>query len=813
MSGIWKDLFFGLRLLARNRGFTAAAVVSLALGIGANTAIFSILNGVLLRPFPVADPARLVGIEPRTEGLDMARGSYPNYEDLRDHCEAFDGVLARSYWPVSVMAGERPVVVLGHLVSGNYFDVLGVSAHRGRTLRPEDVVDDGERAIAVISHRLWTRDFNSNPEIVGRTLRVNQFPFTVVGVAPPGFRGVMTGFAIDVWMPATMSGPIMPGQQSIHSRGSGWLDFMARLAPGVDSDEAQAALDVLSSTLIRDHPDDNKGKTFQLTSGAASRFPITGLGRGVTAFLSVVMGLVGIVLLIACANVANLLLVRGVGREREIALRFAMGAGRGRVVRQLLTESVALSVAAGAVGLLIAMWLLEMWNQVEPPVPFPVELEVGLDPVVLWFTLAVSVLTGLVFGMLPAVKVSGLRLFGVLQSRRSGGGSGPRQSRLQTALVTAQVAAALVLLVMAALFLQTARQTMGVDPGFDIHNQVVASLNLSYGGYSEEDGRSFLARLVERVEELPGVESTALAVLAPVSYGRNTTEIIPAGYEPVDDVQVFSDFNLVSAGYFETLGIEILRGRGIDERDRRGGERVAVINQTLARRYWAGLDPVGGSFQMNGERVRIVGLARDGKYFQLSESPQPYFYVPFEQTYVPFVSMHVRTRNEPVGLLTGVRAAISEVDPGLPLFQLHTMTRHLEMSQYPTTMGGLLVGCFGVLALVLALIGIYGVMAYAVGQRTVEYGIRSALGARQNEILWMVIRHGARIAAVGVLMGVVAAIALSQALAGVVTLNRVNDPLLFTGVAVLLFGAVLFACYVPARSAIKVDPAQALRYE
>ena len=813
MTGIWQDLLFGQRLLARNPGFTVAVVASLALGIGVNTAIFSIVYGVLLRPFPVEDPDRLVGIETRKAGLGSSRGSYPNYEDLRDHCGAFDGVLSHSYWPVSVMASDRPVVVLGQLVSSNYFKVLGVSPHLGRTLQPEDVVDDGESAVAVISHRLWVRDFESDPGIVGRTLRVNRFPFTVVGVAPPGFRGVMTGFGIDVWVPVTMSAPLMPGQQSIHSRNSGWLDYMGRLAPGVAPEKAQAALGVLAARLNREHPDENKGLTFRLVSGTASRFPITEMGQGVTAFLGVMMGLVGIVLAIACANVANLLVVRGVGREVEIALRFALGAGRWRVVRQLLTESVALSVAAGAVGPLIAVWLLEMWNLFEPPVPLPVELEVGLDPVVLWFTLAVSVVTGLVFGMLPALKASGMQPFGALQSRRAGSGGGPRQSRLQAVLVTAQVAAALVLLVMTALFLRTARQTTRMDPGFDVDHQVVASLNLSYGGYSEPQGRAFLERLQKRIGELPGVDSTALAVLAPVSYGRQTTAIIPEGYQAADGKQIFSDFNSVSAGYFDTLGIKILRGRGINEWDRAGGEQVAVINETLARRYWAGRDPIGSSFSMDGNRIRVIGVARNGKYFQLSESPLPFFYLPLEQNYVSFVSLHVRTRDAAAGLVAGVRATISELDPGLPLYQLHTMARHLEMSQYPTTIGGVLVGGFGALALVLALMGIYAVMAYAVGQRTLEYGIRSALGARQTEILWMVIRRGVRIAAVGVVIGITAAAGLTRTLSGLVMLDRVNDPLLFTGIAALLFGAVMLACYLPARSATKVDPAQTLRCE
>ncbi|MCW5978087.1 MAG: ABC transporter permease [Bryobacteraceae bacterium] len=814
MGGIWKDLLFGLRLLARSPGFALAAGLSLALGIGANTAMFSVVYGLLLRPFAVRDPGRLLAIETRKEGLEGSRGSYPNYEDLRDHCEPLEGVLASSYWPVSVMAGDRPVVVLGLLVSGNYFDVLGVAPHLGRTLRQDDVLDDGERAVAVISHRLWNRHFGSDPAIVGRKLRVNRFPFTVVGVGPPGFRGVTTGFATDLWVPVTMSAPLIPGRQSIHSRASGWLDYTARLAPGIKPRQAQAALDVLAARLSRDHPDENRGTTFRLIGGVASRFPIVAIGQGVTAFLSVMMGLVGIVLAIACANVANLLLVRGVGREQEIALRFAMGAGRGRVLRQLLTESVAMSVVAGAVGLLVAAWLLELWNLVDPPAPLPLDLQVGLDPVVLWFTLAVSAGAGLAFGALPALRNSRLRLIGSLRDRWASSGGGPRQSRLQAALVSAQVAAALVLLVMTVLFLRTARMTLRLDPGFDVDKQIVASLNLSYGGYSEPQGRAFLRRLQESVKQLPGVGSTAFAVLAPVSYGRQTMEIVPEGYPAaVGGRRIFADFNSVSAGYFDTLGIPILRGRAIQEWDREGAGPVAVINQTLALRYWAGRDPIGSAFRIGKERIRIVGVAGDGKYFQLSDPPLPYFYLPYDQHYAPFVTLHVRTRDAPAKVLAGVGRAISELDPALPPCQLNTMARHLETSQYPTTIGGVLAGGFGLLALVLALIGIYGVMAYAVRQRTQEFGVRTALGARQSEIIWMVIRRGARIALAGVAIGIVAAAALSRALSGRVVLDRPNDPLLFAAIAALLFTAVMLACYVPARSATKLNPAQALRHE
>jgi len=813
MNGLRQDIAYGLRILIRNPGFTAAAVLSLALGIGANTAVYSLVDAILLRPFPLKEPERLVAIYTSREGMIYGRSSYPDYEDLRDRCKVFTDLMARSYWPVSVKMSGKPEVILGNLVSANYFDVLGVKALAGRTFLAEEGTSGSAHSVAVISQNLWQRSFASDPDIVGKSTLINSHPFTIIGVGPAGFRGEMVAFATDVWIPLTMASRIIPSDISLRERGAGWLDIVGRLDDGIQGRQAQAVVDIFAASLRREYPKENRDKSFAIVTGSATRFAVQEMGAGISALLKVLMGVVGLVLLIACSNVANLLLARGAGRQRELATRLALGAGRGRLTRQLLTESLLLSVMAGAAGLLVAMWVIEFFALIKAPTPIPVALDVRLDYRVLGYTLVLSLLTGVIFGLAPALRVSGMDLPVALRDQRGARMEVPQKVPLQAFLVMGQLALSLILLTAAGLCLKSLRSALTMDPGFSVRDGIAVGLNLSYAGYKEPEGRLFYRQLMERVEQLPGVQSASLALFAPLSYASNTSHIDVDGFLPRAGEGLLTENNLVGPHYFETLGIPILQGRGFDERDRQDTEAVAVINETMARRFWSGQDPIGRSFSADRTRLRIVGVAKDGKYFQLNETQQAFFYRPLSQIYSPFTTLHIRTAGDPRILMLPVLRELEKLNPNLPLSDVKTVSDHLLLTQYPARITAVTVGSFGFLALALAVVGVYGVMAYSVRQRTHEFGIRTALGASQREIVRLVLRQGMLIVSVGMGVGLVAACAVSRLLSHILYGVNPLDPAVLAGVLLVLTVVVFLACYIPARSAANVNPMTALRCE
>jgi predicted permease len=810
------DLRFALRMLIQNPGFTAIVVISLALGIGVNTLVFSLVNAVLLEPFPIQRPDRIVNVFTSRTGLPYGRSSYPDFEDLRDRATVFSGVLARCYWPVSVGEGSgKPEIVLGELVSGNYFGVLGVNPVLGRTFSAGEGKVEGADAVAVISHRFWKRRWAANPNIVGQTITLNARRFTVIGVGPEGFTGTMAGMPVDAWLPITMKAGIHPGDMALGSRAGGWLDIVARLKDEVPATEAQAVVHTIALHLAREHPDHNRDKQFTLVGGLSNRFPVQEMAQGVQAFMAILTAVVALVLLLTCSNVTNLMLSRAAAREQEMAMRRALGASRARVIRQLLTEGVVLALCGGALGLLFTGWGLQLLALLKPPsMIVPVGLEVPLNMRVLVYGGGVSVLVGLVIGLVPGWRSGRWPLYHVLRSGHPAAGAGGRhRTRFQRALVAVQLALSFVLLIAAGLCLKSLQGVLRMDPGFEFHRGITATLNLSYGNYDEAAGRAFFARVLEQVRQVPGVEAASLAVLPPLAYAKNQEKIEVPGYEPRAGESLLVENNYVSAGYFTTLGIPIQEGRPIDERDQREREGVMVINETMARKFWGAESPLDRIVTVSGRPMRIVGVAKDSKYYQLSEVSQPHFYVSLHQAHLPFASLLVRTAGDPAALLPAVLREVERLDPNLPISDARTLIQQMEVQYYPTRIVAISVGAFGLLALALATAGTYGVMAYSVRQRTRELGVRTALGANRRQILGLVLRQGLRTILVGAIAGLAGAVGTAQLLAANLYAVRSMEPVVFAGVAGLLIASALLACYLPARRAAQVDPLIALRCE
>ncbi|MCA1817263.1 MAG: ABC transporter permease [Acidobacteria bacterium] len=842
MRTLWQDLRYGARTMIQTPGFTLVAVVSLALGIGANTSIFSFVNAVLLKLPAVSDPARLVYVFSGNRSTPYNVASYPDYVDLRDRNRSFAGLAAFSPIGVSMTEAGEPDSVSGLIVAGNYFDLLGVRAERGRTFQPEEDKIGAAAPVVVISHALWRSRFGGDESVVGRKLLLNGQPFTVIGVAPAGFDGAQVGRTNDIYVPMAMQAVVRPprggysGEMNpdlLSKRGPRWLDMVGRLKPGVTPAQAQVEMSALAAQLAAAYPDTNKDVTAAVTP--MSQGDPGERGRLVSV-ATLLLAVVGLVLLIACANVANLLLARAAGRRKEISIRLALGASRARLVRQLLTESVLLSVAGGALGLLIAFWLADALKMYSPPANlFDVAFDFSLDRSVLAFTLVLSVLTGVVFGIAPALASSRPDLVAALKDETvlvAGQGSAfARRFSLRNLLVVAQVALSLVLLVGAGLFLRSLRSAQRIDLGFEPEDVMTMPLQINLLRYTKAQGQDFYRRVLERVEAIPGVESATMTRTPPLSGASRQSSVIVEGQQQSPDrvsssettgggaVEVSENTTLsspVARRYFETLKIPLLRGRDFGEADREGAPGVAVVNETFVARYLGGQDPVGRRISLSGEKgpwLEIVGLVRDGKYVTVGEEPAPFVYQPLAQRHETGMTLLVRTSGDPARFVSQVRERVHSVEPNLPLNASRTMTELLAMSLFPARMGAILLGCFGLLALLLASVGLYGVMSYSVSRRTREIGIRMALGAESGSVLRLVLREGMTLVAVGVAVGLVAALAATRLLAGFLYGVSTTDPAAFAAVAALLALVALVASLIPARRAARIDPMVALRYE
>ena len=812
-----KDIRFALRRLLKSPGFTLTAVASLALGIGANTAIFSLVNTALLRPLPAERPDRLVSLAVSGERDAMLAFSYPTYRDYRDRNEVLSGLFATRLAPLSLSRGGGDNQRLwGYLVTGNYFDVLGVRAARGRTFTPEEDSAPLAHPVAVLSHNCWQHRFGGDPGVVGREVLLNGRAFRVVGVAPEGFAGTEVVYTPEVWVPMMMQEWIEPGNAWLERRTTQNIFATGRLKDGVTHEQAEASLNLLAAQLGREYPDTNEGQKITLMPPG---FILPQLRGAVLSFAAVLMGAVGLVLLLACVNLAGLLLARASARRREIAICLAMGAGRWRLIRQLLTESVLLALAGGAAGLLLAVWIIDLVVAFKPPIDIPIWIDLAVDWRVTLFALAASLATSVVFGLAPALQATRPELVPALKDL--GAQTGRGRSRLRSGLVVVQVALSLVLLVAAGLVVRALGQLQTTSPGFEVAGGLILSYDLSQQSYEQARGEQFHRQVVERVEALPGVRSASQTDLFPLSLNYSSTNVHVEGQPAARGANVPQAMVAsVGADYLATMGIAVAAGRDFAPADDGQASRVVVVNETLARRFFPGVDPVRGAV---GRRVsfagpegpfrEIVGVARDGKYWTMGEAPQPFVYLPLAQSYSANVTMVVRAEGDPRALASAIRAEVRGLDAGLPLYDVKTIEEHLGLSLFPARVAAVLLGGFGLLALLLSTVGVYGVVSYAAAQRTREIGIRIALGAQRRDVLRLVGGRGLVLVAVGVGVGLLAALALTRFMASLLYGVSATDPATFAAVVALLGGVALLACYAPARRATRVDPVVALRHE
>ena len=821
METLWQDLRYAIRTLGKTRGLTAVAILSLALGIGANTTIFTFINGLLLRPPMVHDPERLLEVWQRNTtrgsgiGSDMQL-SFPEYEHYRDHNSTFTEMGA--------FTGETPAMIWNRagegetlraaLVSANFFSILGIQPTLGRGFLPEEDRDATATPVVVLSHAMWEQRLGSDPAIVGKTLTLNGGSYTVVGVAPAAFTGLIVGFSPDVWTPMSMQRAVSPGL-NLNERRMHWLLAVGRLKPGVTRQQAAADLAVLGHQLARDFPETNKNLMPDVVPVELVPSPFRGVAGGISAVL---MAIVGLVLLIACANVANLLLAKASSRRREVAVRMALGANRRRLVQQLLTESVLIAAISGVIGLLLSLWVAPLLLSLRPA-SLAFVVNVSPDIRVLAFTLLASIATGIVFGLAPALQQSKSNQVENLKDGSAHGGSS--RSRLRNALVVAQVTACVVLLVGASLCLRSLLNARSIDPGFDIRNTVAGGLNVQTFGYDQSRGRAFYARLLERVRAIPGVRSASLADHLPLGQIMRMQGVEIDGYEgsraPSGMRGLPLDMALVGPDYFDAMGISVLSGRSFQNTDDEKAPPVVMINQQMSERFWPHQNPVGQFVTLMGSegsrtRAEIVGVVKTGKYASLGEDPKSFFYRPLLQEYEPGAQLIVRTAAD-TPIIDALRHEVRALDPRMALVGVETLEQHMQLPLFPARAAGLLLGLFGLLALTLAIVGLYGVMSYSVSQRTREIGVRMALGARRIDVVRLILGQGLRLTLTGMAIGVLCSVALTWVLRSVLYGISATDPVSFLAVAIVLTMVAAIASYVPARWATRVDPIRALRTE
>ena len=827
-----KDLRYAIRSLIKRPGFVAVAVITLALGIGANTAIFSVVNATLLRTAPVSDPNHLVFV---FNGPSGSVFSYPDYAALRDQNNVFDGLIAWGGITASLNSDSQTDLVTGAIVSGNFFDVLGVRARLGRVITTSDDQTPGAHPVAVISQGLWQTRFGGDPNIIGRQLVLNGNNFTVIGVLPAGFDGLQLGITRDLYVPMMMQASMRPpragysGEMNpdlLQVRGNRWLYCVGKLKPGVSAAQAQSSLTLITKQLEESYPDTNRGRGIAISAFSESDDPA---GRQqLSSVARLLMGVVALVLLIACANVANLLLARSSARTKEIAVRLAIGATRWRIVRQLLTEGVLLAICGGAAGLLLTWWITHALSAAPPPAgALPITPQFSSDLRVLLFTLGLSLSAGIVFGLAPALRASRPALIPALKDDAAAFFERTKSFGLRNLLVVTQVALSVVLLIAAGLFLRSLRNAQTIDPGFDAEKIVTLPLNINLLRYTKPQGREFYRQVIDRVQAIPGIESASLARVAAVSGGSSVRSLLIEGRAGSDN-QFRSDnagaaadndsvsFNVVGSRYFQTMGIGLLQGRDFNSQDTEDHPGVVIVNEAFVRRHFPSEDALGKRLSFNGPKGpwrEIIGVVRTSKYRSLVEAATPVAYASLQQNHETGMTLHVRTTVDPLSVAGAIRNEVQSLEKNLPLGNPELMSERVNNSLYAARMGAMLLAVFGGLALLLASIGLYGVMSFAVSRRTRELGIRVALGARPSEVFQLVLRQGMALVVVGLAIGLGVAWMVTRLLTSFLYDVSATDALTFIVIPVLLTGVALLACYLPARRATRVDPLVALRYE
>jgi predicted permease len=809
-SALAGDLRFAGRMLVKSPLFTGIVVATLALGIGLNAAVFSMVDALLLRPLPgVSRADELVQLYRTYPGMTYGSNSIPHFWDVRARSQdVFSGVAAWSFTTMSVTAADRPTRILGQMVSADYFTVLGVPAVRGRAFLPEEDEGRGAHPVAVLTDGGWRSYFGADPNIVGRRVPVNGQSVEIIGVTPPGFRGALPLVDPVMFMPLMQLEQLRPGSGGdFEFRGNNYMNVVARLKPGVTAAQAAARMEGITTALRSEFPDayEKSGINLVLQSEAGIHPTMRGAQVGLSA---VVMVVVVLLLLIACVNVANLFLARARDRAREMAIRLALGARRAALVRQLLVESLAFSLVAGAVGLLVATWTISIVNGVQLPMDIDFQPDLRLSPLVLWFSLGVTLVTGVLFGLAPALQATRPALIPALKGEAPAGAS---RSRTSKGLVVAQMALSIVLLISAGLFLANLRNATAIDKGFDAPNMLIAELDPALQGYDRARTDEFYRRLKDRLEANPAVISVAMTDEPPLGLGGSDSGVEIPGYTPAENEGMSIMYAKVTPGYFRTMGIPLVKGREFTDQDDSSAVRAMVVNQRFVDRFWNGQDALGKTFRRGGREYTVIGVVPTGKYRRLGEDPEAFMYMAEAQVWESGLAVMIRTKSDPTALAGFLRSEVAALDPNLPVSSIRTMDKHLGISLLPARLTGAALGVFGILGLLLASVGMYGVMAYSVSQRTREIGIRMAIGAAARDVVGLVMRQGLALVLIGTVIGLGGALAASRLLAGILYGDHTLDPTTFTLVPLVLIGVAALATFAPARRAAAVDPAITLR--
>jgi predicted permease len=807
MHPLLQDMRFGFRMLVKNPGFTGVAVITLALGIGANSTIFSWINSTLLNPIPgAADTGKLVSVM-RGERSEHPTPpfSYPDYVDLRARTESVSGLLAYHQDFVSLTGNGMPERIPGTFVSANYFDLLGVPPFLGRSFSLTEEEKAGSTPAVVISYALWQSHFGGDRSIVGQSIQISQRLCTIVGVAPPGFVGSAPGTRSDIFA------PLVYGDGAFRQRDNFWLNVLGALKPAITRRQAEAELDLQMRRIVKQYPDSHRGPN-QITLDPLYRSPF---GANVYLFktLPMLLALAAVLLLLGCANVANLLLVRSVARRRELALRLSMGAGRWRLVRQLLVESLVLALLGGGAAMLLTGWTAGTFASFFPPTNLPLAINGRVDYRVFGLTAIISILAALIFGILPALRSSHLSPLAILKEEAGSLSGGIHKSRLSRTLVVAQISLSLLLLISAGLFIRSLRNAQRSGLGFDPSHVLVASYDLGSVGYSEDQGVAFHRQLISKLAALPGVESATLADFSPLSFTIHTDYIHPDGYLPRPGESMEVSQAIVGPNYLRTMRTPIIAGRDFTEQDSVRSQLVAIVNEEFVNRYWPGESAIGKRFSQGGAWFTVVGVAGNGKYRRLVYAPEPVFFQPLYQRYRGLVTVHARVYGNPQSYAAAVERTVHQLNADLPVFGVTTLKSSMQLGSIFEWLAGTFASGFGLLALALAAVGIYGVIGYTTRQRTHEIAIRIALGARRAEVVRLVLGQGLVLTLAGLAVGIAMSLALTRYLKSVLFGVTTSDLGTYVAVTILLCLVSLIACYIPARRATKVDPMVALRYQ